>query len=117
MLFRSHFFLLSDINDSEQQIFLKFVALIPIFYKQVRRLSTSYQSKWPPPSLLPFRYSRAYPRLQVKKSAEPGEKEGLQSSLLLLPFMLGLRNVHLFVKDERRGTAKGVCKDHRGGLD
>lgn len=61
-----------------------------------------------PPSLLPFRNSRAYPRLQVEKSAERGEKEGPQSSLLLLPFMLGLQNVHLSVKNVGRGTAKGI---------
>ncbi|KAI1241721.1 hypothetical protein IHE44_0005210 [Lamprotornis superbus] len=49
----------------------------------------------------------AYPGLQVEKSAERGEEEGLQSSLLLHPFMLGLQNVHLSVKNGGSGTAKG----------
>lgn len=80
-------------------------------------MGTSYQSKWPPPSLLPFRSRGAFPKLQVEKSAEHGQEEGLQSSLLLLPFMLGLQDVHLSVKNGRRGTAKGVCRDHREGPD
>lgn len=111
------FFLLSYINNSEQQIFLKFVFEQQIFLKQVRRLGTSYQPKWPPPSLRPFRNRGAYPKVARRESAEHGEKEGFQSSLFLLPFTLGLQNVHLSVKNGGTGTAKGVCKDHREGLD
>lgn len=53
----------------------------------------------------------------VKVSVEliMGRKRDFRVSLLLLPFILGFRNVHLSASNGRRGTAKRVCEDHGEG--